>query len=447
MKFNFRYMVIGMVALITIINYIDRGAIAYAQEAIIKEFNLDPEMWGNILGYFGYGYMVGALFGGILADRKGPRFVWLLAGTVWSIFEMSTAWAGDIGIALFGGSALAGFAVFRVLFGAAEGPALATMNRTVANWASQKERGFASGLSLLGVPLGAMLTAPVAVGLLSVTNWRATFVILGIIGIVWVIVWAKIFTNNPEEHPKVSEEELAEIRSARDLLHSERTLSESNQVSIPWYHFFKNPTMVLNSLGFFAFQYINFLLLTWTPKYLQDVFHFKLSSLWYLGMIPWIGACFTVVIGGKISDGLRRRTGNLRIARSGVAVVSLFLTTLCFISIPFVHSIGAVLLLVAIGNAFNSLPNSVYWAIITDTEPSKAGSYSGVSLFIMNIAAIVAPTLTGVLVATNGYSAMFVAAAIATSMGMIAMIFVKPGKSSTRITQKSEVSAQFVGRQ
>jgi sugar phosphate permease len=428
MKNNFRYVIITMIAFATGINYIDRGAIAYAQEAIIKLFHLNPTSWGQVLGYFGYGYMVGAFFGGILADRKGPKFVWLITGTAWSIFELSTAWAGNVGLALLGGSALTGFALFRILFGMSEGPVFSTINRTLANWVSPKERGFSNALGLIGVPLGALLTAPIAVGLLSISDWRAMFVILGVAGLVWVIIWAKLFTNRPEEHPKVTKEELAEIRSSKDLLATEKTLVESEKVVVPWYHFFKNPTLVFNSIGFFAFQYVNFLLLTWTPKYLQDVFHFKLASLWYLGMIPWIGACITVVLGGKISDSLRRKTGSLRIARAGLAAVSLLFTAVCFMFIPSVHSVSGVLILMAIGNAFNFLPNSIYWTIIVDTEPGKAGSFSGVTHFIINIATIVAPTLTGALVTSSGYSAMFIAAAVATIIGMVAMIFVKAGK-------------------
>jgi sugar phosphate permease len=428
MKGKYRYLIFAMIVFMTVINYIDRGAISYAQASIIGEFGLNPKTWGEILGYFGYGYMFGALFGGILADKKGPKFVWILAGTAWSIFEIGTAYAGYIGITLLGGSAIAGFAVFRVLFGLAEGPTFSTINRTMANWAAPKERGFAASIGLLGTPLGALLTAPVAVALLSFMNWKSMFLILGIIGMIWILIWMKMFTNNPEDHPKVSKEELEEIRSTKDLLKSEQVVNKETQAHVPWYHFFKNPTLVMNAIGYFAFQYVNFLILTWTPKYLQDTFAFKLSSLWYLGMIPWIGACFTVLIGGKISDALRRKTGSLRIARSGLAVVSLLLTAICFMFIPTVHSVGAVLALMAIGNAFNFLPNSVYWTVIIDTEPSKAGTFGGVTHFITNIATIVAPTLTGVLVASSGYSAMFIAAAVAAVIGMLAMLFVKPGK-------------------
>ena len=438
-KNSYRHFIMGMIVFMTVINYIDRGAIAYAQKDIIILFGLNAKSWGDVLGYFGYGYMFGALFGGALADKKGPRFVWLLAGTAWSIFEISTAFAGNFGIAVLGGSALAGFAMVRVFFGLSEGPLFSTMNKTMANWAAPHEKGFASSLGLLGVPVGAALTAPVAVGLLSIFSWQVTFILLGALGLIWVVVWSKIFTNLPEENSKVSKEELAIIRSKTDLLVNEATLTADENVK--WYHFFSNPTLVFNAIGYFAFQYVNFLILTWTPKYLMDVFHYSLSSLWYLGMIPWLGAIFTVVLGGKISDALRRKTGSLRIARSGLAVVSLFFTAVCFLLIPSVHTVYAVLGLMALGNAFNFLPNSVYWTVILDTEPNRAGLFGGVTHFFTNIATVVAPTLTGFLVITYGYSSMFTAAAVATFIGMVAMIFVKPGKRPTKTLTTSNKTA------
>ncbi|WP_153733280.1 MFS transporter [Sporosarcina obsidiansis] len=439
MKKNYRYQIMLMMVLMVIINYIDRGAISYAQQDIIGEYGFDPISWGAVLGYFGFGYLFGSLLGGMLADKKGPKFVWMIIGIGWSVFVIATAFAGDIGLALFGGSALTGFAIIRILFGFAEGPTFSTINKTNANWATPKERGFAVSLGLLGTPLGAMLTAPVAVALLSVTSWKVMFIILGGLGIVWVIIWSKMFTDLPEQNPKVSKEELKKIRSVEDLLPNETIVGEHDD-SVKWYHFFKNPTLVFNALGYFAFQYINFLLLTWTPKYLQDQFGFQLSSLWYLGMIPWIGACFTVLLGGKISDYLRMKTGNLRIARSGLAIVSLLLTATCFILIPTADTIVGVMVLMCIGNAFNSLPNSVYWSVILDTEPSRAGTFGGITHFITNTATIIAPILTGFLVVSYGYSSMFVAAAIAAIIGMVAMFFVKPGQRQAK-NKLNEVGA------
>lgn len=413
--------------IMVIINYIDRGAISYGQSDIIREYGFDTIAWGEILGYFGYGYLLGSLLGGILSDKTGPKFVWLFVGISWSVCVMATAVAGELGKALFSGSALAGFALVRILFGFSEGPTFSIINKTNANWATPRERGFAASLGLLGTPLGSVLTAPIVVMLLSITSWKVVFVVLGVLGLIWVVFWSKLFTDLPENHPKVSKEELGKIRSIDDLLPNEVMVGQHKE-SAKWYDFFKNPTLICNAIGYFAFQYVNFLLLTWTPKYLQDHFEFQLSSLWYLGMIPWIGACFTVLLGGKISDYLRQKTGNLWIARSCLAVVSLLLTAVCFMLISTQESIVGVMFLMFLGNAFNFLPNSVYWSVIIDTEPEKSGTFGGITHFITNFATIIAPTLTGYLVVQFGYSSMFVAAAIAALIGMIAMLFVMPGK-------------------
>jgi MFS family permease len=172
MRGKYRYFLMTMIIFITMINYVDRSIMAYAQKFIIEEYGLDAQSWGNVLGFFGYGYIFGGFFGGLLADKKGPKFVWILSAATWSVFAVGMGFAGDIGIAIFSGSALAGFAVFRVLFGLAEGPALVGNARTLTNWAPPKERGFLNGLGIFGVPFGALITAPIAAILISTFGWK-----------------------------------------------------------------------------------------------------------------------------------------------------------------------------------------------------------------------------------------------------------------------------------
>ncbi len=104
---NFRYVIFVMMLIITMLNYIDRGAMSYANAAITQEYGLDRIAWGKVLGFFGYGYMFGALLGGALSDLWGTRRVWAIAGFAWSFFEGASAFAGDLGLVLFGGSAIA----------------------------------------------------------------------------------------------------------------------------------------------------------------------------------------------------------------------------------------------------------------------------------------------------------------------------------------------------
>ncbi|HDU5410427.1 TPA: MFS transporter, partial [Klebsiella pneumoniae subsp. pneumoniae] len=401
------------------------GALAYAQEEIIAEYNLTATQWGSILGFFGYGYIFGGLFGGILADRRGPRFVWRTFISLWSIFVILTAFAGDIGVAIFSGSAMIGFFLVRIVVGFAEGPSFVSMSRTLANWVPPKERTFTSSITLIGTPLGSLITAPIAVFMLSATNWRVTVILLGILGLIWLIIFMRIFTNTPEENPKVNFVELKKIREDTDFVAD----SNNNTDKGHWRDFFKNSSYLYNTAGFFGISYVIFMLLTWTPKYLQDVYGMSLSSLWYLGMIPWIGPLFTTPLGGRIADMIFVRTGNLRLARNSVASVSLLLSGVCFILIPQTNTMAGALTLMALGNSAALASNSIYWSNLIDIDPSRTGTCGGVMHFLGQIASMAAPTFTGILVSSYGYNAGFMVAGIICLVAMLCTSQVRFEKS------------------
>ena len=303
-------------------NYVDRGALSYASQSIMAEYGFDKQTWGVVLGCFGYGYLFGALIGGALADRWGPRRVWMVAGIAWSLFELVTAWAGDLGLVVLGGSALAGFAAVRILFGFSEGPVYSMLNKTAAHWAPIPERGFFISIGLLSAPLGALLTAPVAVFLLQSTgSWGAMFIVLAVLGLAVLVVFLRLFTDRPEDNPRVSAAEAAYIRGSPPT--GRGPSDSSSQSASAWLEFFQSRTLVCNAVGYFALNYVTFLFLTWTPKYLQDAFGFSLGSLGFWGMVPWMGACITILLGGRLSDALKSATGSLVVARSYLAVVSL----------------------------------------------------------------------------------------------------------------------------
>ncbi len=419
---RYRYRIFSLLFFIALINYIDRGALSFAANAISHEYHFSKVELGAVLSYFGFGYLFGSLCGGFLADRLGSRKVWLLAGVLWSLLEIATAWAGDLGMALFGGSAIMGFAALRILFGFAEGPAYALMNKAIAHWAPDNERGMALGIGLLSTQVGALLTAPVAVGLLLLTHdWRTMFIVLGLGSLLAMALFARTFRDDPEQHPHANEAERSLIRNGQAAQRSEATL--------PWWHFFTSRTLVCNALGYFSFLYITFTLITWGPKYLQDNFHYDLHSLWYVAMIPWSGACITVLLGGRIADTLLRRYQNLRLARNLFAAVTLLFTACCFLAIPLVSSAAAIIALMTLGNALNALVNNVYWSVVIDVTPKgNVGTYSGMTLAIANLASIISPLLSGWLAEYYGYNAMFTATAAIAFGSMLAMTLLQPEK-------------------
>src|SRR3954449_7858115 len=99
MNGKFRFFIMFMLTMIYFINYVDRGALSYTQQFMIEEYGLNAFSWGQVLGFFGYGYIFGGFFGGLLADKKGPKFTWILAVILWSVSAMMLGIAGNIGIA------------------------------------------------------------------------------------------------------------------------------------------------------------------------------------------------------------------------------------------------------------------------------------------------------------------------------------------------------------
>ncbi|WP_312061539.1 MFS transporter [Pantoea septica] len=420
---RYRYVIFSMLFFVALINYIDRGALSFAANAISQEYQFSKVQLGAVLGYFGFGYLFGSLCGGFLADRLGTRKVWLMAGVLWSLLEIATAWAGDLGMALFGGSAIMGFAALRILFGFSEGPAYALMNKAIAHWAPDNERGFALSIGLLSTQVGSLLTAPIAVGLLLLTHdWRMMFILLGLFSLLAMLLFARTFSDAPELHPAANAAERALIRDGqRQEAHADTPL--------PWWRFFTSRTLVCNALGYFSFLYITFTLVTWLPKYLQDSFHYDLHSLWYVAMIPWSGACLTVLLGGRLADRLLARFNNLRVARNLFAAVTLLGTAFCFMAIPYAGSATAIIALMTLGNALNAMVNNVYWSVVIDVTPkASVGAFSGMTLAIANLAAIVSPMLCGWLAEYYGYNAMFTVTAVIALGSMLAMTLLQPEK-------------------
>ncbi|MGJ0192912.1 MFS transporter [Pantoea sp. RRHST58] len=420
---RYRYVIFSLLFFVALINYIDRGALSFAANAISQEYHFTKVQLGAVLGYFGFGYLFGSLCGGFLADRLGTRKVWLMAGVLWSLLEIATAWAGDLGMALFGGSAIMGFAALRILFGFSEGPAYALMNKAIAHWAPDNERGFALSIGLLSTQVGSLLTAPIAVGLLLLTHdWRMMFILLGAFSLLAMLLFARTFSDTPEQRPAANAAERALIREGqRQEAHTDTVL--------PWWRFFTSRTLVCNALGYFSFLYITFTLVTWLPKYLQDSFHYDLHSLWYVAMIPWSGACLTVLLGGRLADRLLARFNNLRVARNLFAAVTLLGTACCFMAIPYAGSATAIIALMTLGNALNAMVNNVYWSVVIDVTPkASVGAYSGMTLAIANLAAIVSPMLCGWLAEYYGYNAMFTVTAVIALGSMLAMTLLQPEK-------------------
>jgi ACS family hexuronate transporter-like MFS transporter len=393
------------------ISYLDRAALSIAAPLISKDLSLDPAQLGIVFSSFFFGYALFCFVGGWASDRIGAKNVFTLSMTVWSVFCGLTAATFSVGSLL----------VVRVIFGMGEGPFSATANKFVSNWFPRREQASAVGMANAGQPLGAALAGPL-VGFIAVSySWRVAFVAVASVGLIWVVAWMLLVTDRPEQHPKLTAAERADILQP---VHNEApppavaTLGE----------LLRRPAILSTAFAFFGYAYILYFFLSWFPSYLTMVHHLSIQRMGVVNVIPWLVGFIGLASGGFVCDRIYRATGRPLFARKVVLVGSLLIAAVCVALAGIVVDVYGVVALMAVSVFFMYLTASTYWAIILDTvEPGRVGGVSGFVHMIANCAGIVAPAVTGYLVEWTGSftSAFVVTGGIAVVGALGVAVFVR----------------------
>src|SRR5467141_169208 len=190
--------VLFLLCLMYLLTYIDRVNVSTASNIFEKELHLDKTQVGFVFSAFAYPYLLFQIIGGYLGDRFGPRKVLTICSLIWAGATILTGLVNG-----FMAMVLA-----RILLGFGEGATFPTATSAMSSWTRPVDRGFAQGITHAFARIGNSLTPPLVVGLMVLTGWRGSFIVLGIASCVWVIVWFVLFRDNPAEHPRITPQEL-----------------------------------------------------------------------------------------------------------------------------------------------------------------------------------------------------------------------------------------------
>ena len=399
-----RHIVLWLTVAAYMITYMDRVVISAAVPVIQKEFGFSLVTMGWILAAFRWGYALFQIPGGWLGDRIGPRRALTLIVTWWSLFTSATALAWNA----------ASMAAFRFLFGVGEAGAFPIATRSLSRWMLPTERGYAQGLTHAGSRLGAAVTPPIVVLLITAYGWRAPFFVFGALGILWALAWYLYYRDTPEEHRSVNTLEREMIHRA---LGGPRPRTSS---SVPWARILRNGNLWVLSLMYALYGYCLAVYLDWFPKYLNEHRGFNLKEMGFYASLPLLAGTLGDLLGGWSSDRLAARTGNLRGARCVVgaggfllATTGIALATLTSdpVSSVWYSCLGMFGLEVTVG---------VSWAIPLDVGGDWAGSVSAVMNTCGNIGGAISPALLAYLVRGYGWEMPFlVAAGLSAAAGLL----------------------------
>lgn len=414
---NYRWRIAGLLFFAGMLNYLDRAALSVVAPMLKSELHIDDAQMGFIFSSFFIGYCALCFVGGWAADTYGPKKVFAWSAGVWSLFCGLTAAITGYGHLL----------ICRVLFGMGEGPMGTTTNKAITHWFPREEAGRALGFTNCGQPLGAALAGPV-VGLVAFNyGWRVSFVVIAILGALWLLAWLTIFKDSPDQHPRVGEAERELIRRSRAETLVEGVQEGRSLVS----YIFSAPVLAV-ATAFFCFNYVLYFFLTWLPSYLMDYQHLDIKGMSIVAVIPWLGAAVGFLGGGFVTDLLGKKLGNVILARKIMLIVGLGVAAVCVMLTTQVASLSMAVACITVSSVFLFVTPQICWSLIQDIVPkNRVGGTGGFVHLLANLAGIIAPTLTGLVVQYGGgYNVAFVIAAGVCALGVVVVIVAVRGQGS-----------------
>jgi MFS transporter, ACS family, D-galactonate transporter len=388
-----RFLMLFLVFVGTVINYVDRANLSVAAPLLKHEFGLGPVEIGVLFSAYAWTYVLANIPGGWVVDRFGSRAMYALAVLVWSAFTVAQGFAGRFAT-IFG---------LRLGVGVAEAPTFPVNNRVVSIWFTQKERGTATSVYLVGQYIGMAALTPLLFWIAHAFGWRAIFWATGAVGIVWAGVWYLLY-RDPEHCSWVSESELAHIRNGGALVGSGNTAAKAQPQKFPWRKLaavFRNRQIIAICMGKFASLSSLYFFLTWFPSYLISERHMTVLKAGGMTAVPFIAASFGVVAGGTLSDFLLRRGASVGAARKTPIITGLLLVPTMTLSL--LTDSNAVVIAIMSFAFFAQGVASASWSLIGDIAPkSMIGVTGGAVNFAGNLSGIVTPIAIGFILRETG---------------------------------------------
>ncbi|UXX78267.1 MFS transporter [Reichenbachiella carrageenanivorans] len=284
-----RWWIIGLVCLATVINYIDRSALAIMWPDISKDLGMTKTDYALILNIFLVAYAVGQSLSGKMFDKIGTRLGFVISITVWGLATSIHAMARGV----------LSFSVFRVLLGLGEAGNWPGAVKSNAEWFPVKERALAQGIFNSGAAMGSIVAPPVIAIVWVMIGWQMTFLVLGLLGLLWVIPWWIINKNVPAKHPWITDEEKAHILAG---MTSKAEDQDKPGLSMTQILSHRESWAVLVSR--FFVEPIWWLFVGWMPIYLADVYGFNVKEIGFFAWVPYVGAAVGSLSGGYFSGRL-----------------------------------------------------------------------------------------------------------------------------------------------
>jgi ACS family D-galactonate transporter-like MFS transporter len=405
-----RYRILALLAIGTMINYLDRTVLGIAAPQLTKELGINAALMGLMFSVFSWSYVASQIPGGLFLDRFGSKVTYFLSMTFWSLCTLAQGLVHGI----------APLFAFRLGLGVAESPCFPTNSRVVATWFPQSERAMATGTYTVGEYIGLAFFSPFLFALMGAFGWRSLFYVVGAVGLVFGLVWWFCY-REPRDHPAANAAELDYIEAGGGLTHRKNNTGEAKPKSggFEWRtigQLLKHRQLTGICLGQFAGNSTLVFFLTWFPTYLATERHMAWLKIGFFAIMPFIAASIGVMFGGTFSDWLLRRGVSPNVARKLPIIAGLLLASTIVLA-NYVESNVTVIVILSVAFFAQGMA-ALGWTLVSDIAPDGLlGVTGGIFNFAANLAGIITPLAVGLIVAWTG---SFVGALV--FIGAIALI-------------------------
>ncbi|WP_276499478.1 MFS transporter [Pontibacter litorisediminis] len=417
MQSPIRWFILILVFVATGLNFLDRQVLSMMIIKIQQEFNISDVEYGMVNTSFLISYAIMFTVGGRLIDKFGGKLGMALSVGVWSVATSLH------GVMTGFGQLLA----FRFLLGVGEGACFPGAAKTVYEWFGKKERGMANGIAIGGSAIGAVLAPPLTMLIASNYGWRWGFILPGIIGIVWVLVWVLIPWRK-----------LGRAQAVEELPHEK-------PVSVPFMALLKNKEAFAFILIRFLLDPVFYFLMFWVPKYLNEERGLSFERIGELFWIPFLALGVSNIAGGWFSDKLMARNLSVNKSRKIVMGVAAIITLVAPM-IAWVSSVNVAILLMAILMLAHGFWITNYITAISDVFGKYATStVVGLSGTAGAVAGMLINPLMGLVIQNYSYTPLWVVAGVMYPLAFLLLLIlipkIRPVAFGT-VTQKDTVLKQ-----
>ncbi|MCU4157110.1 MFS transporter [Carboxylicivirga sp. A043] len=404
-----RWWIIGLIGLATIINYIDRSALAIMWPSIAEDLGMTKNDYALILNVFMVAYAIGQSVSGKLFDKIGTRMGYVVVIMVWGLSSFFHSMARGI----------LSFSFLRVTLGLGEAGNWPGAAKSNAEWFPIKERAIAQGIFNAGASVGSVVAPPLIAILWAAFGWKVTFMFVGSFGLIWLIPWLIINRAGVDKHPWLTDLERDYIKSGQHKADQDTSAKGKSIAQILRY---KESWSVL--IGRFFLEPIWWLFVGWMPLYLADVYGFDVKQIGFFAWVPYVGAAVGSIAGGWYSGRLMSKGHSVNRSRKTTIVIGaalMFLglvVTILFADTPekFVGIVALVLFgfQFAISNV-QTIPSDLFSGKSVGSLAGLGGTVGVFSVIVMNF---LVPIISEI-----SYTPIFVMIAVFVPLGVGAIYY------------------------